>query len=129
MGLLLGMFNSLLPFLLLLLVVVVLLVVLFLLCAVISRLLPAQRGTRGAGRHTHFRPRAFRRTQRHNTPSQHAQQVRRAAEGGCAASQTLLGWWHFSGKEGFEQNHVKAAALFRSAADQGDANGESALAR
>jgi hypothetical protein len=61
-------------------------------------------------------------------PSELARQCIRAAEGGCAEAQTTLGVWHRHGEEGLEQDHVKAAALFREAADLGEEDAQMYLA-
>jgi hypothetical protein len=61
-------------------------------------------------------------------PSEDAKQVRREAEGGSAAAQLTLGWWHRRGEQGLDQNDVKAAAWFRKAADLGLANAQCQLA-
>ena len=61
-------------------------------------------------------------------PSERAKQCISAAEGGCAASLTLLGVWHREGEEGLQQDDVKAAALFRTAADLGDVDAHGLLA-
>ena len=61
-------------------------------------------------------------------PSESAKLVRRAADGGSAQALAALGWWHLEGVEGVEQDDVKAAALFRRAADLGHVRGEIGLA-
>ena len=62
-------------------------------------------------------------------PSELAKQCLRAAEGGSAEAQTQLGWFHRRGEEGLEQDNVKAAALFREAADLGHPLAGHVLAR
>ena len=62
-------------------------------------------------------------------PSVRAKQARRAAEGGSAAAQAQLGLWHLHGEKGLQQDHVKAAAWFRKAADLGHADAASSLAK
>jgi len=55
--------------------------------------------------------------------------VHQRGRGGlCGGSGALLGTWYRHGKEGLQQDHVKAAALFRTAADRGQATAQSALA-
>jgi len=62
-------------------------------------------------------------------PSERAKQMRRVAEGGRAAAQLALGWWHHLGEEGLERDDVKAVALFREAADLGLPDAQYFLAR
>ena len=61
-------------------------------------------------------------------PSELAEQTRRDAERGSAAAQTQLALWHLEGEEGLLQDDVKAAALFREAADLGIVAAQSLLA-
>ena len=61
-------------------------------------------------------------------PSARANQARRDAEAGSTAALTALGVWHLEGEEGLQQDHVKAAVLFREAADLGDAYAQGQLA-
>ena len=57
-------------------------------------------------------------------PSELAKHTRRDADGGSAAAQGQLGFWHLQGEEGLEQDDVKAAEWFREAADLGDATAQ-----
>jgi hypothetical protein len=60
--------------------------------------------------------------------SELAKLTRRAADRACARAQAALGVWHQQGLEGLEQDHVKAAALFRPAAALGFTAAQSLLA-